>query len=86
MQAIGLNPSANALWTNKPALTEALGLEVEWLDTVMPANGDRVGLCDSFFSRSRSDPFCLNVCPIAFICGTPGAIVSLLPAPSMEAS
>lgn len=58
VQAIGLNPSLNALWANKPALTEALGLEVEWLDNVMPMKGDRTGLCDSFFSRSRSDPFC----------------------------
>lgn len=58
MRAIELNPSVKALWANKPALSKALGLEAEWLNSVMPVNGCSTGLGDPLFSRSRSDPFC----------------------------
>lgn len=58
VRATGLNPSLNALWKNQPALSDTLGLDPEWLRTVMPAAQAGTGLHDPYFRRTSVDAIC----------------------------
>lgn len=58
IRATGLNPSLNALWKNKPTLVDTLGLDLEWLDIVMPPTAAGQGLHDPFFRRTATDAVC----------------------------
>lgn len=58
VRATGVNPTLNAIWKNKPTLIDGLGLDPAWLDVVMPPSAEGLGLRDTFFRRTATDPVC----------------------------